>query len=104
MKYHKMATIMLFKLLSIIVAVLLLSCSSVFTLQPVDIKVNFDSQTSPDFKVLLSGVEWLRSGALSIRDNGQTWAMTNKEKNLLKPVDRNTESGEDLLGEFDTTK
>ena len=87
-----------------IVTVLLLSYSFVFALQPVDIKVSFDSQTSPDFKVLLSGVEWLRSGALSVRDNGQTWVTTNKEKNLLKPVDRNTESGEDILGEFDTTK
>lgn len=82
----------------------LLSSSSVFALQPVDLKVTFDSQTSPDFKVLLSGFEWLRSGAVSIRDDGQTWASTNKEKNLLKPTDRNTESGRDLLGEFDTTK
>ena len=81
----------------------LLSSSSVFTLQPVNVKVSFDSQTSPDFKVLLSGVEWLRSGALSIRDNGQTWATTNKEMNILKLINQDTGSGEDLFGMFDTT-
>ena len=89
-------------LLSSIVVLVLSSSGSAF--QPVDVKVTFDSQTSPDFKILLSGVEWLRSGALSIRDSGQSWATTNTEKNLLKSVDRNTESGEDVLGEFDTTK
>ena len=81
----------------------LLSSSSTFAFQPVDVKVNFDDQTSPDFKVLLSGVEWLHSGVLSIRDNGQTWTTNNKEKNLLKPIDRNTGTGVDVLGEFDTT-
>ena len=85
------------------VLVLLLSTPSTFGFQPVDIKVSFDSQTSPDFKVLLSGVEWLHSGAMSIRDDGQTWATTNKEKNLLKPFDRKAEIGKDLLGEFDNT-
>ena len=47
----------------------LLSSSSVFALKPVDVKVSFDSQTPPDFKVLLSGVKWLHSDALSIIDN-----------------------------------
>lgn len=83
---------------------LIILSSSVSALQPVDIKVTFDGQSSPDFKVLLSGVEWLQSGSVSIRDNGQSWATTNKEKNILKQIDRNTESGEDSLGDFDTTK
>ena len=83
---------------------IILSSSVSTALQPVDIKVTFDGQSSPDFKVLLPGVEWLRSGSVSIRDNGQSWATTNKEKNILKQVDRNAESGEDSLGDFDTTK
>ena len=82
--------------------VVIVFSSSVFTLQLVDVKVTFESQSSPDFKVLLSGVEWLRSGGLSIRGNGQTWATTNKE-NVLKLIDRSTENGEDIFGKFDTT-
>ena len=93
-----------FVIMSTAFLLLVLSCSSVSALQPVDIKVTFDGQSSPDFKVLLSGVEWLRSGSVSIRDNGQSWVTTNKEKNILKQIDRNTESGEDSLGDFDTTK
>ena len=101
-----MATLLLREFLSIVVLLLcmVLACSTASAFQPVDVKVAFDSQTASNFKVLLSGVEWLRSGALSVRDNGQTWGITNKEKNLLKPIDRNTEHGEDLLGEFYTTK
>ena len=93
-----------FVIMSTAFLLLVLSCSSVSALQPVDIKVTFDGQSSPDFKVLLSGVEWLRSGSVSVRDNGQSWVTTNKEKNILKQIDRNTESGEDSLGDFDTTK
>ena len=103
-----MATLLLREFLSIVVLLLcmVLACSTASAFRPVDVKVAFDSQSSPNFKVLLSGVEWLRSGALNIRDNGQTWGITNKEKNLyvLKPIDRNIEHGKDLLGEFDTTK
>jgi hypothetical protein len=101
-----MAILLLLEFLStaVLLLVTLLFSASVSALQPVDVKVTFDGQSSPDFKVLLSGVEWLRSGAVSIRDKGQSWATTNKEKNVLKQIDRNTESGEDLLGEFDTTK
>lgn len=87
---------------SVSLLVVILFSSSVFTLQLVDVKVTFESQSSPDFKVLLSGVEWLRSGALSIRGNGQTWATTNKE-NILKLIDRSTENGVDIFGKFDTT-
>ena len=96
-----MAAVVLLECLCILV--LLLSTSSTLGFQPVDIKVSFDSQTSPDFKVLLSRVEWLRSGAMSIRDSGQTLTNNNKEKNLLKLTDKNIGSGEDLLGELDTT-
>ena len=71
--------------------------------QPVDVKVTFDSDSSPDFKVLLNNVEWLRSGAVSIRDSGQTWASNNKDKYILKSVDHSSESGRDIIGEFDTT-
>ena len=70
----------------------------------VDVKVTFDTDASPPtFKVLLSGQEWLRSGALSIRDAGETWSATNKDKNLLKVVDHATSSGSDAIGYFDTT-
>ena len=41
---------------------LALSPLFVLVFKPVDVKVSFDSQTtSPEFSVLLSGVEWLRS-------------------------------------------
>ena len=71
--------------------------------QPVDVKVTFDSDSSPDFKVLLSDVEWLRSGAVSIRDSGQTWASNNKDKYILKSVGHSSGSGRDIIGEYDTT-
>lgn len=71
--------------------------------QPVDVKVTFDSDSSPDFKVLLNNVEWLHSGAVSIRDSGQTWASNNKDNYILKSVDHSSESGSDIIGEFDTT-
>lgn len=96
-----MANLVLFE--GLCVLVFLFSTSSTLSFEPVDLKVNFDSQSSPDFKVLLSGVEWLRSSVVSVRDNGQTWASNNNGKNLLKPMKQYTESGEDSLGEFDTT-
>lgn len=71
--------------------------------QPVDVKVTFDSNSSPDFKVLLNDVEWLRSGAVSVRDSGQTFASNNKDKHILKSVDHSSGSGRDIIGEFDTT-
>ena len=41
-------------------------------------KVDFDNQTSlPKFKVLLSGVEWFSSGAINIRNGGETWTTNN---------------------------
>ena len=92
-----MAALDLVPLQYLCVLVLLLSTHSTLDFQSVNIKVSFESQTSPDFKVLLSGVEWLRSDALSIRDNGQTWTNNNKAKNLLKLIDKNTESGEESL-------
>ena len=72
-------------------------------IQSLDVKVTFESDNSPDFKVLLNGVEWLRSGAVSVRDSGQTWASNNKDKYILKSVDHSQESGNDIIGEFDTT-
>ena len=71
--------------------------------QPVDVKVTFNSDTSPGFKVLLNDVEWLRSGAVSITDSGQTWASNNKDKYILKIIDHSSGNGRDIIGEFDTT-
>ena len=72
--------------------------------QPVDVKVTFDSDSSPDFKVLLNDVEWLRSGSVSVRDSGQTWTSNSKDKYILKSVDHSSGSGSDIIGNFDTTK
>jgi hypothetical protein len=80
-----------------------LCVSQIEAFQPVDVKVTFDSDSSPDFKVLFNGVEWLRSGPVSIRDSGQTWASNNKDKYILKNVGHSSESGRDIIGEFDTT-
>lgn len=80
-----------------------LCASQTEAFQPVDVKVTFDSDNSPDFKVLFNDVEWLRSGPVSIRDGGQTWASKNKDKYILKNVGHSSESGSDILGEFDTT-
>ena len=85
------------------VAALSLFGLSAEALQPVDVKVTFDSDSSPDFKVLLNDVEWLRSGAVSVRDSGQTWASNNKDKYILKSVGHSSKSGSDVIGEFDTT-
>ena len=74
------------------------------TFQPIDVKVTFDSDSSPDFKVLLNDVEWLRSGAVSIRDSGQTWTSSSKDKYILKSVGHSNGSGSDIIGDFDTTK
>ena len=71
--------------------------------EPIDVKVTFDSDSSPDFKVLLNDVEWLRSGAVSIRDSGQTWASNNKDKYILKSVDHSSGYGRDIIGDFNTT-
>ena len=79
------------------------SQTSTEAFQPVDVKVTFDSDSSPDFKVLFNDIEWLRSGPVSIRDSGKTWASKNKDKYILKNVGRSSESGSDILGESDTT-
>ena len=71
--------------------------------EPVDLKVTFDSDSSPDFKVLLNNVEWLRSGAVSIRDSGKSWASNNKDKYILKSIGHSSGSGRDIIGEYDTT-
>ena len=87
---------------ALVVLFTLCACQSE-AFQPVDVKVTFDSDSSPDFKVLLNDVEWLRSGAVSVRDSGQTWASNNKDKYILKSVGHGSESGSDIIGEFDTT-
>ena len=89
--------------LSSILVVLALYGLQTEALQPVDMKVTFDSDSSPDFKVLLNDIEWLRSGAVSIRDRGQTWASNNKNKYILKSVGHRSGSGSDIIGEYDTT-
>ena len=70
-------------------------------LQPVTVNVTFDDTAG--YKVSLSGVQWLRSGPLGIRDSSQWWANSNKDKYLLKVEKRLTDSGTDLFGSFDST-
>ena len=85
--------------------IFILSISSILAFKVVDLKVDFYNQTSsPGFKVLLSGVEWFRSGAVCIRSGGETWTTSNSENNFLKLIDKSDETGEDILGEFDSTK
>ena len=88
-----------FTLTSILCSLLCGSCA----FSPIDVKVTFDGGDSPDFKVYLSGVEWLRSGAVGIRDSGQLWSTDHKDKYLLKVVSDSTTSGTDVLGEYDST-
>ena len=94
---------MMMSLSCILVVLTILLCGlQIEAFQPVDVKVTF-AESSPDFKVLLNDIEWLRSGAVSIRDSGQTWASNNKDKYILKIVDHSSGSGRDIIGEFDTT-
>lgn len=81
------------------------ACSSlVEPFQPIDLKVIFDTSSSPPtFKILLSGDEWLRSGTLKVRDHGVTWGSGKKDKNILKAVSHTTGTGKDVNGEFNTT-
>ena len=72
-------------------------------LQPVDVKVTFE-ESFYGFNVSLSGVEWLRSGPIGIRDAGQWWASNNKEKYLMKVVEHFEQKGEDIFGAFDITE
>lgn len=96
----KMASLVFLIYATAIQSVLLVASEA---LQPVDVQVTFDNESSPQgFKVLLSGEEWLRSGAFTIRDSGQTWASGNNDKYMLKVVDHSTGAGSDAIGEFDT--
>ena len=72
-------------------------------LQPVDVKVTFD-ESFYGFNVSLSGVEWLRSGPIGIRDAGQWWASNNKDKYLVKVAQHLDGKGEDIFGTFDSTE
>ena len=72
-------------------------------LQPVDVKVTFD-ESSYGFNVSLSGVEWLRSGPIGIRDAGQWWASNNKDKYLVKVEQHLSGEGKDVFGAFDSTE
>ena len=67
-----------FTLLYNVIILLFLLIWSIFAHEPVNLKVDFDNQTSlPKFKVLLSGVEWFSSGAIRIRNGGETWTTNN---------------------------
>ena len=88
----------------ILVIILTLHAFETKAFQPIGVKVAFDSDSSPDFKVLLNDVEWLRSGVVSIRDSGQNWTSNNKDKYILKSIDHSNGSGSDIIGDFDTTK
>ena len=72
-------------------------------LQPVDVKVTFD-ESFYSFNVSLSGVEWLRSGPIGIRDAGQWWASNNKDKYLVKVAQHIEGNGEDIFGTFENTE
>ena len=89
------------KIVAAVVAVVV--CASLSAaIQPVDVNVTFD-ETFTGFKVYLSGVEWLRSGPVGIRDSGQWWASNNKDKYLLKAEKHFTGNGVDLFGVFVNT-
>ena len=72
-------------------------------LQPVDVKVTFD-ESFYGFNVSLSGVEWLRSGPVGIRDAGQLWASNNKDKYLVKVEQHLEGKGIDMFGTFYSTE
>ena len=86
--------------------ILSISSIHIVAFKSVEVNVDFYNQTSSDFKVLLSGVEWFHSGAMSIRSGGETWTSTtnNNGKNFLKVIDKSDVTGEDILGEFDSMK
>ena len=72
-------------------------------LQPIDVKVIFD-ESFYGFNVSLSGVDWLRSGPIGIRDAGQWWASNNKDKYMVKAEQHLEGKGEDMFGIFDNTE
>ena len=78
----------------------IVAASLATALQPPNVSVTFDDAAG--FKVMLSGVEWLRSGPIGIRDGGQWWANDNKDKYLLKVEKHLTDKGEDVFGSFDS--
>ena len=71
--------------------------------EPMDVKVAFDKFTG-DFQIPLQGQEWLRSGAVSVRNQGKWWKSNSKDSYLLKATNPLTLSGQDAFGEFDTTE
>ena len=71
-------------------------------IEPVDVKVTVNKSTG-NFQISLQGQEWLRSGAVGVRNGGQWWKSNNKDHYLLKPTNPLTLSGQDAFGEFDTT-
>ena len=88
----------------VVVAVAILGVLSLAEgLQPVDVKVTFD-ESFYGFNVSLSGVEWLRSGPIGIRDAGQLWASNNKDKYLVKVEQHLEGKGVDMFGTFDSTE
>ena len=89
--------------IAIITIALLETLSLAKGLQPVDVKVTFD-ESFYGFNVSLSGVEWLRSGPIGIRDAGQWWASNNKDKYLAKVAQHFDRNGEDIFGAFDSTE
>ena len=70
--------------------------------EPIDVKVAFNISTG-GFQISLQGQEWLRSGAVSVRNLGKWWKSNSKDSYLLKATNHLTLSGQDAFGEFDTT-
>ena len=81
-------------------------CSYIVSaLDPVNIKVMFDSEGSPSFSIYHTGEsEWLRSGSVGIRAAGQWWSTSNKEKYLLKLTGHDSDTGKNIIGEFTAYK
>ena len=89
--------------IAVVIIVILGALSLAVGLQPVDVKVTFD-ENFYGFNVSLSGVEWLRSGPIGVRDAGQWWASNNKDKQLVKVAQHLDGKGEDIFGTFDSTE
>ena len=74
--------------------------------EPVDLRVTFE-ETSGFFNVFLnhdSEWPWLRSGVVGVRNGGQWWMSNKKDAGyMLKMTGHLTGSGQDILGDFDTT-
>ena len=59
----------------------ILALSIAAAIEPVDVKATVDKSTG-DFQISLQGQEWLRSGAVGVRNQGKWWKGNNKDHYL----------------------